>query len=130
MTWFRNRLPQLIRLALVLWLLAFAVAAGQGCLSQPPHDPAASHALLEHAGPDHDHAAHASGCLQFCEDTSVSLLSSLSLLSFGHALWVVLFIVPALLIGARGTLPFAFLALQLPAPPAPPARLRFVRFND
>lgn len=129
MTWFRNRLPQLIRLALVLWLLAFAVAAGQGCLSQPSHDPGASHALFEHIEPDHGHAAHASGCLQFCEDTSVSLLSSLSLLSLGHALWAVL-LLPALLIVARSTSPFAFLALQLPAPSAPPARLRFVRFND
>ncbi len=32
----RTHLPLLIRQVLALWLLAFAVAASQGCLSLPP----------------------------------------------------------------------------------------------
>lgn len=49
MYWFRHRQPRFIRLAIVLWLLAFGLAPSQGCLVLPEHNPATSHASLNTA---------------------------------------------------------------------------------
>lgn len=130
MFWFRTYLPQLIRLALVLWLLAFALAVSQGCLSQPPHDLAVPHAVVGATEHDDGHARHASGCLQYCADHSTALSPSLQVPPFEQVLWVTVLLLPVIFLSAVSPAPFAFLALQLPAPPRPPARLRFVRYND
>ncbi|VXB50401.1 conserved exported hypothetical protein [Pseudomonas sp. 8AS] len=125
MFWFRARQSLLVRLALALWLLACGLAASQGCLSLPRHDPSATHggyAAVHAAG----HAAQATGCLQFCADSASALSPSPgpdpAFCSSGLPLSL-------LLLGAVAPAPFASLVLQRPAPPRPPARLRFVRFN-
>lgn len=130
MFWFRTYLPQLIRLALVLWLVAFVVAVSQGCLSQPPHDLALPHEDVGAIGHADDHARHTSGCLQYCADHSTALSPSLQVPPFEHALWVAVLLLSVMCLSAVSPAPFAFLALQLPAPPRPPARIRFVRYND
>lgn len=126
----RTHLPLLIRQVLALWLLAFAVAASQGCLSLPPHDLNAAHEITSSAGHDNSHEQHASGCLQYCEHSATALPPAQTLPTFEHALWAILFLLPALILSVRSQTPFAFLTLHRPAPPRPPARLRFVRFND
>lgn len=127
MFWFRARQSLLVRLALALWLMACGLAVGQGCLSLPRHDPSATHgayAAVHAAG----HAAHATGCLQFCADSASALSPSPGLPGLAAAIytWLPLAL---LLLGAVAPAPFARLVLQRPAPPRPPARLRFVRFN-
>lgn len=130
MLWFRTHRPVLVRLAFALWLLAFGVAASQGCLTQPSHDRAAAHATAPTGALDHSHAQHASGCLQHCEDSSVALNPAQDRPAFDPAIWAVLWLLPALSLSVATASPFAFLALRRPAPPRPPARLSFVRFND
>lgn len=123
----RALLPLLTRLALALWLAAFALAATQGCLSQPPHDLGSSHttSLIEHAD---GHAQHASGCLQFCEDGASTLTPS-PLQPLPDIQWSApLFLLPALLLAPR--LSPAFFALSLPTPAPPPVWLSFLRRND
>lgn len=127
---FRTHLPLLIRQVLALWLLAFAVAASQGCLSLPPHDLNAAHEITSSAGHDDSHEQHASGCLQYCEHRATALNPALTLPTFEHALWAALLLLPVVFLSARPPTPFAFLALHRPAPPRPPVRLSFVRFND
>ncbi|MFJ7285672.1 hypothetical protein [Pseudomonas sp. NPDC099000] len=126
----RTHLPLLIRQVLALWLLAIAVAASQGCLSLPPHDLTAAHENTSSAGHHDSHEQHASGCLQYCENSANALSPTLTLPTFEHALWAALLLLPIVFLSAHSPTPFAFLALHRPAPPRPPARLRFVRFND
>lgn len=126
---FRSHLPMLIRQVLALWLLAFAVVASQGCLSLPPHDLATAHEISRIGHVD-SHEQHASGCQQYCEHSATALNPALALPTFEHALWAALLLLPVVFLSARSPTPFAFLALHRPAPPRPPARLRFVRFND
>ena len=131
MFWFRHRQPAFIRLAIVLWVLAFGLAATQGCLVQPSHNPATTHVSLNTAQ-DHDsHDTHALGCLQHCADTAITVSPSLHLQIFDLFSWTFLLLLPALLIlYPASPSAFAFLALQRPAPARPPARLSFVSFND
>lgn len=122
----RALLPLLTRLALALWLAAFALAAAQGCLSLPPHDLASDHAasLTGHAD---GHAQHASGCLQFCEDGASSLTPS-PLQPLPDLQWsALLFLLPALLPDLP--LSHTLLTLSQPAPPHPPVWLSFLRLN-
>ena len=131
MFWFRHRQPTFIRLAIVLWVLAFGLAATQGCLVQPSHNPATTHVSLI-TTQDHDsHDAHALGCLQHCADTAIAVSPSLHLQIFDLFSWTLLLLIPALLIlYPANPSAFAFLALRRPVPARPPARLIFVRSND
>lgn len=130
MLWFRIHQRVLLRMALALWVLAFGVAASHGCLAYPQHDAAGSHASLSTAAHDQSHRLHATGCLQHCEDSSVALSVSPGHVSLDQVAWVVLLILPILLLPVVIPSRFGALALHLPPPRLPPARLRFVRFND
>jgi hypothetical protein len=131
MFWFRHHLLTFIRLAFVLWVLAFGLAATQGCLAQPSLNPATTHVSLNTAQ-DHDsHDAHALDCLQHCADAAIAISPSLHLKIFDLSSWTFLLLIPALLIlYPANPFAFAFLALRRPAPARPPVRLIFVRFND
>lgn len=117
-------------MALALWVMAFAVAASHGCLSFPAHDPSVIHAQVSADSHDRSHQLHATGCLQFCEDSASAPQLSPSPTSPDPILWTLLLILPAVLLPAIISARFSALALHLPAPPRPPARLSFVRFND
>jgi len=131
MRWYRYQLQTLSRLAFAVWLLAFAVAAIQGCLVQPSHDLATPHSPF--ASPQYvdEHARHANGSLKHCADAAATVRPSFQTSSFDLADWAILLLLPALLLfHSRGTQTIAFPAFHRPAPPGPPARLSFVRFND
>ncbi|HGM7559349.1 hypothetical protein [Pseudomonas nitroreducens] len=130
MTWFRNHQRTLLRMALVLWVLAFGVAASHGCLSYPEHDPALVHADVSAGLDGPAHQLHASGCLQFCDDSASALNLTPDHLSLNQVFWVLLFTLPVLFLPAVIPPRFGALATHLPAPPRPPVRLSFVRFND
>lgn len=131
MFWFRHRQPTLIPLAIVLWVLAFGMAATQGCLALPSHNPATTHVSLNTAQDDDSHDAYTLGCLQHCADTAIAVSPSIHLQTFDLSSWTFLLLIPALLILYPANLSaFAFLALRRPTPAGPPARLIFVRFND
>ena len=130
MFWFRHHQATFMRLAIVLWVLAFGMAASQGCLAQPSHNPATPHVSLSTSQHDDGHDAHATGCLQYCADTAIAISPSLQLPVLDLASWAFLLLVCALLLYPTKPSGFAFLALQRPAPARPPARLIFVRFND
>ncbi|MFJ2694198.1 hypothetical protein [Pseudomonas sp. NPDC087336] len=131
MFWFRHRQPTFIRLAIVLWVLAFGVAATQGCLAQPSHNPATTHISLNTPQNHESHDTHALGCLQHCADAAIAVSPSPLLQTFDLFSWTFLLLIPALLISIPANpSAFAFLALWRPVPARPPARLIFVRFND
>ncbi|MDQ3203087.1 MAG: hypothetical protein M3Q94_13145 [Pseudomonadota bacterium] len=131
MFWFRHRLPTFIRLAFVLWVLAFGLAATQGCLAQPSLNPASTHVSLNTAQDHYNHEAPALNCLQHCADAAIAISPSLHLKIFDLSSWTFLLLLPALLILYSATpSAFAFLALRRPVTARPPARLIFVRFND
>lgn len=131
MLWFHRHQPAFMRLAIMLWVLAFGMAASQGCLAQPSHNPATPHVSLSTSQHDDGHDAHATGCLQYCADSAIAISPSLHLPVLDLAGWAFLLLIPALLIlYPASPSAFAFLALQRPAPARPPARLSFVRFND
>lgn len=130
MIWFRNRQRALLRMALVLWVLAFGVAASHGCLSYPAHDPALAHADLSTSLDAPEHQLHASGCLQFCDDSASALNAAPGHLSLDLVFWVLLLTLPVLFLPAVIPVRFGALVMHRPAPPRPPARLSFVRFND
>lgn len=128
MVWFRTHQSLLVRLALALWLLACGLAASQGCLSLPRHDPSATHGTYA-AGHVAGHAAHATGCLQFCADSASALSPSPGLPGLDPAAYGTWLPLSLLLLSAVAPALFASLVLLRPAPPRPPARLRFVRLN-
>lgn len=130
MGWFRNHQRALLRMALVLWVLTLAVAAGQGCLSYPEHAPALAHAHTLTSPPDPVHQLHASGCLQLCADSESALKPAAVHLLVDQIIWALLFTLPALVLLVAISPRFAARALHLPAPPRPPLRLSFVRFHD
>ncbi|WP_191486930.1 hypothetical protein [Pseudomonas sp. FEN] len=131
MSWFRHRQATFIRLAIVLWLLAFGLAASQGCLVLPEHNPATTHVSLNIAQDGASHDAHASGCLQHCADTAIAVSPSPHLQAFDLFSWSLLLLIPALLMLYPATLSVCpFLVLRRLAPAKPPARLIFVRLND
>ncbi|WP_248804415.1 hypothetical protein [Pseudomonas sp. MWU13-2100] len=131
MYWFRHRQPRFIRLAIVLWVLAFGLAATQGCLALPEHNPATPHVSLDTVSDGDSHDAHTLGCLQHCADTAITLSLSSHLQAFDLFSWTLLLLIPALLMRSPATLSaFPFLVLRRLAPARPPARLIFVRLND
>lgn len=129
MSWFRFHQRALLRMALVLWVLTFGIAASHGCLAYPSHDPASGHDAVSSLH-ERSHQLHASGCLQFCEDGAAALKLSPGQILLEQVFWPLLLILPAALLLSVMPPRFAALAFLLPAPPRPPARLRFVRFND
>lgn len=130
MFWFRHHQAAFMRFAIVLWVLAFGMAASQGCLAQPSHNPATPHVSLNTLQHDDGHDTHTIGCLQYCADTAIAISPSLHLPVLDLASWAFLLLVPTLLLYPTKPSAFAFLALQRPAPARPPARLTFVRSND
>ncbi|MDE3739983.1 hypothetical protein [Metapseudomonas resinovorans] len=130
MSWLRFHQRSLLRMALVLWLLAFGVAASHGCLSYLPHDLASGHDEVSSSLHERSHQLHASGCLQFCEDGATALKLASGQVLLDQIFWPLLLLLPVALLPAVIPPRFAALAFHLPAPPRPPARLRFVRFND
>ena len=127
MLWFRTRRSVLTRLACALWLLGFALVASQACLIQPSHDLATAH---DTANYDPSHAQHASGCLQYCADRASALSPAADRAEPAPVMWAVLLLLPALASCSPLPSALAWLVLRRPAPPRPPARLRFVRLND
>ncbi|AIL61701.1 hypothetical protein PSAKL28_24960 [Pseudomonas alkylphenolica] len=130
MTRFRNHQRTLLRMALVLWVLAFGVAASHCCLSYSEHDHALAHTDVSASLEGHTHQLHASGCLQCCDDSVSALNLAPRYLPFGQVLRVLLLTLPVLFLPAVIPPRFGTLAMQRIAPPRPPARLSFVRFND
>ena len=131
MYWFRHHYRTLLRLTLGVWVLAVIVTAFHGCLVQPEHDLNATHATLSPLQQLDDHAQHASGCLKHCEDAAKAINPASKIPTVDLASLALALLLPAILLFTL-TQPIAFaaLALKRPAPPGPPARLIFVRFND
>ncbi|MCE5993022.1 MULTISPECIES: hypothetical protein [unclassified Pseudomonas] len=131
MYWFRRHRRSLLHLTLVVWVLAMAVMAIQGCLVQPDHNLAAPHHAEQYVVDGH--ALHASGCLQSCEEATTAIKPALQTPASDPIHWAVLLLLTAAVV--TGLNPdkkssFASLALKRPAPPDRPARLIFVRSND
>ncbi|WP_162095343.1 hypothetical protein [Pseudomonas chlororaphis] len=131
MSWFRRHRQRLLHLTLVVWVLAMGVMAIQGCLVQPNHEIAAPHYAEQQVADDH--ALHASGCLQSCEDTVTAIKPALQHPALDALQWAALLLLTAaviLVLDPVKDFSFAALTLKRPAPPKEPARLAFVRFND
>lgn len=126
----RRRSKSLLHLALVAWVLAVAVMAIQGCLVQLDHSLAAPHPT-EQSVID-DHALHASGCLQSCEDTATAIKPAVQIPALDLTHWFILLLLTAAvgLMLDPGRKSFPALTLKRPAPPEVPVRLIFVRSND
>jgi hypothetical protein len=130
MSWFRRHRQRLLHLTLVVWVSAMGVMAIQGCLVRPNHEIAAPHHAEQRVADDH--ALHASGCLQSCEDTVTAIKPALQN-PLDALQWAALLLLTAaviLVLDPAKESSFAALALKRPAPPKKPARLAFVRFND
>ena len=130
MYWFRRHRRRLLHLTLVVWVLAVAVMALQGCLVQADHNVAAPHTVEQYEQPSH--ALHASGCLQTCEDVATAIKPASKVPALNPINWITLLLLTAavLLLIPEEKLSFASLSLKRPAPPGRPVRLTFVRFND
>lgn len=131
MYWFRRHRRSLLHLILVVWVLAVAVMAIQGCLVQPNHNLAASHHAEQYVVDGH--ALHTSGCLQNCEDTATAIKPALQTPALNPIQWAALLLLTAavlMVLNPEEKSSFAALALTRPAPPEGPARLIFVRLND
>lgn len=131
MYWFRRHRRSLLHLTLVVWVLAVAVMAIQGCLVQPDHNIAAPHDAEQYVVDGH--ALHASGCLQNCEDTATAIKPALQIPALDPIHWGVLLLLTAaviIVLNPEEKSSFAALALKRPAPPGGPVRLIFVRSND
>lgn len=130
MYWFRRHRRSLLHLTLVVWVLAVAVMAIQGCLVQLDHNTAAPHDAEQHVVDGH--ALHASGCLQNCEDTATAIKPALQTPALDPIHWAALLLLTAAIIvlNPEEKSSFAALALKRPAPPDGPVRLIFVRSND
>ncbi|KQN42156.1 MULTISPECIES: hypothetical protein [unclassified Pseudomonas] len=130
MYWFRRHRQSLLHLTLVVWVLAVAVMAIQGCLVQTGHNVATPHTAEQYLQPDH--VLHANGCLQTCEDVATAIKPSSQIPVLDPINWVVLLLLTAAVLLLIPEEKFSFAALQLkrPAPPGRPARLTFVRSND
>ena len=100
MEWFRQQRHFLLRFSLALWLLVLLVTAGQAWL-------------------------------QHCANAAVAIGPSLQLPGLQLCSWLWLLLLPALAqFKPAKNASCAFLALRRRVAPGPPARLRFVRFND
>ena len=115
-------------LALMLWLVAFAVVASQSCLTSASHHQTAVQQTVAGAA---DADPHALACLQQCAATTLAMTPALQLPMLGLPGWTLLLpLLLVLLTYPPAPKAFAYLTLRRPAPPRPPARLSFVRFND
>ncbi|WP_410480319.1 hypothetical protein [Pseudomonas sp. DCA-1] len=131
MYWFRRHRQSLLHLALVVWVLAVAVMAIQGCLVQPNHNIAAPHHAEQYVVDGH--VLHTSGCLQHCGDTATAIKPALQTPALDPIQWATLLLLTAavvMVLNPEEKSSFAALALKRPAPPEGPVRLTFVRFND
>ncbi|WP_454836993.1 hypothetical protein [Pseudomonas lini] len=131
MYWFRRHRRSLLHLTLLVWVLAVAVMAIQGCLVQPDHNIAAPHDAEQYVVDGH--ALHASGCLQNCEDTATAIKPALQTPALDPIHWATLLLLTAaviMVLNPEKISSFAALALKRPAPPEGPVRLIFVRSND
>ncbi|POA72291.1 hypothetical protein C1890_29440 [Pseudomonas sp. DP16D-R1] len=131
MYWFRRNRRSLLHLTLVVWVLAVAVMAFQGCLVQPNHNLAAPHTAEQYVVDGH--ALHTSGCLQNCEDTATAIKPASQTSALDPIQWAVLLLLTAaviMVLNPEEKSSFAALALKRPAPPRLPVRLTFVRSND
>lgn len=132
MYWFRRHRRNLLHLTLVVWVLAVAVMAIQGCLVQPNHNIAAPHHAEQYVVDGH--ALHTSGCLQSCEDTVTAIKPALQTPAADPAHWAALLLLTAavliMVLDPEQKSSLATLVLKRPAPPESPVRLTFVRFND
>ncbi|WP_137887234.1 hypothetical protein [Pseudomonas sp. 2FE] len=128
---FRQHLHMLLRLALAMWVVAFSVATVQGCLVLPSHDLPAPHNQFANPQQFDEHALHANGVLQHCADASSTVSPAIQASAFDLAGWIILLALPVLLLlDIQGPPASVFSPCRRPAPPGPPARLSFVRFND
>lgn len=132
MYWFHRHRRSLLHLTLMVWVLAVAVTAIQGCLVQPIHNLAAPHNVEQYVVDGH--ALHANGCLQSCEDTATAIKPALQTPAADPAHWAVLLLLTAavliMVLDPQHKSSLATLVLKRPAPPESPVRLTFVRFND
>lgn len=130
MTWFRDHQDSLLRIAVMLWVLAFGVAASHGCLSFSENHAVPSPSDVTVGMQGKTYQLHSSACLEFCNDSASALHMASWYIHFDQTLWVLLLTLPVLFLSSVIPPRFGALALHLPAPPRPPARLSFVRFND
>lgn len=131
MYWFRHHYRDLLRLTLGVWVLAVIVTVFHGCLVQPQHSLSATHETPSTLQQVDEHALHASGCLKHCADAAKAISPTSQIPTVDLATLALALLLPAmLLLNPAQTITFAALALKRPAPPGPPARLIFVRFND
>lgn len=131
MYWFRRHRRSLLHLTLLVWVLAVAVMAIQGCLVQSDHNITAPHDTEQYVVDGH--ALHASGCLQNCEDTATAIKPALQTPALDPIRWATLLLLTAaviMVLNPEEKFSFAALALKRPAPPEGPVRLIFVRSND
>jgi len=132
MYWFRRHRPSLLHLALMVWVLAVALMAIQGCLVQPDHNTAAPHNTEQYVVDGH--ALHASGCVQNCEEAATAIKPALQIPALDPLQWVILLLLTSavlmIVLAPDATSSLATLVLERAAPPKVPARLAFVRFND
>lgn len=132
MFWFRYRQPTFIRLAIVLWVLAFGLSASQGCLAQPIHNPATTHASLNTTQDHNGQNDRSLGCLQHCADAAIAVSPSLHLQMFDLSSWTFLLLIPALLILYPSPLRFCFSCITAPCASqtaCPPDFRPFQRLN-
>lgn len=132
MYWFHRHRRSLLHLTLMVWVLAVAVTAIQGCLVQPIHNLAAPHNVEQYVVDGH--ALHANGCLQSCEDTATAIKPASQTPAADPVHWAVLLLLTAavliMVLDPRHKSSLVTLVLKRPAPPESPVRLTFVRFND
>ncbi|MNF41602.1 hypothetical protein D3C84_226290 [compost metagenome] len=131
MFWFRRHRRSLLHLTLMVWVLAVAMMAIQGCLVQSNHNIAAPHNAEQYVV--EGHALHTSGCLQNCENTATAIKPASQTPALDPIYWTVLLLLTAaviMVLNPEEKSSLAALILKRPAPPEGPARLIFVRFNN
>lgn len=131
MFWFRRHRRSLLHLTLMVWVLAVAMMAIQGCLVQTNHNIAAPHNAEQYVV--EGHPLHTSGCLQNCENTATAIKPASQTPALDPIYWAVLLLLTAaviMVLNPEKNSSLAALILKRPAPPEGPARLIFVRFND
>ncbi|MNQ75919.1 hypothetical protein D3C85_907300 [compost metagenome] len=131
MFWFRRHRRSLLHLTLMVWVLAVAMMAIQGCLVQSNHNIVAPHNAEQYVV--EGHALHTSGCLQNCENTATAIKPASQTPALDPIYWTVLLLLTAaviMVLNPEEKSSLAALILKRPAPPEGPARLIFVRFNN
>jgi hypothetical protein len=130
MKWFRWHQRQLLRLTLGGWLLAMAVVAFQGCLTQAEHAPDAAPPAFSSQSLTADSIQHASGCRTYCADSDQGISAATQLLAFNLGLAMLLLLPGLILLAPSDISMLTARAVWRHATAGPPARIRFVRFNE